>query len=135
MEMTELDNNKSLVRRYYEEILNGRQIQVVDDLIDPGFVNYLSDGNRIDLEIYKQALRTTLSVLLDLHVTIEDQIAEGDKVVTRLKATGTPQTDYAGIKPTGKPITVTAIHIHRVQNGKLMELWEAINLHAVGQNG
>jgi predicted ester cyclase len=135
MEMTELDNNKSLVRRYYEEILNGRQIQVVDDLIDPGFVNYLSDGNRIDLEIYKQALRTTLSILPDLHVTIEDQIAEGDKVVTRLKATGTPQTEYAGIKPTGKPVTVTAIHIHRVQNGKLVELWEAINLHAVGQNG
>ena len=132
--MTELEN-KSIVRRYYEEILNGRQIQVVDDLIDPGFVNYLSDGNRIDLEIYKQALRTTLSVLPDLHVTIEDQIAEGDKVVTRLKATGTPQTEYAGIKPTGKPITVTAIHIHRLQNGKIMELWEAINLHAVTQEG
>jgi predicted ester cyclase len=68
-------------------------------------------------------------------VTIEDQIAEGDKVVTRFRATGTQQTDYAGIKSTGKPITVTAIHIHRLQNGKLVELWEAINLHAVQQNG
>ena len=132
--MTEAEN-KSIVRRYYEEILNGRQVQIVDELIDPGFVNYLSDGNRIDLEIYKQALRTTLSVLPDLQVTIEDQIAEGDKVVTRFRGTGTPQTDYAGIKPTGKPITVTAIHIHRLQNGKIIELWEAINLHAVGQNG
>jgi len=133
--MTELNNNKSLVRRYYEEILNGRQVQVVDDLLAPDFVNYLSDGNRIDLEVYKQALATTLAVLPDLHVKIEDQIAEGDKGVTRLRSTGTPQTDYAGIKATGNPITVTAIHIHRVQNGKIVELWEAINLHAAQQNG
>ena len=127
--------NKSLVRRYYEEILNGRQVQVVDDLLAPDFVNYLSDGNRIDLEVYKQALATTLAVIPDLHVTIEDQIAEGDKVVTRLHATGTPQAEYAGVKPAGKPITVTAIHIHRVQDGRLCELWEAINLHAVQQDG
>jgi steroid delta-isomerase-like uncharacterized protein len=125
--------NKSLVRRYYEEVLNGRQVQVIDDLIAPDFVNVLSDGNRIDLAVYKQALAQTLEILPDLHVAIEDQIAEGDKVVTRFKATGTPQTEYAGIKPTGKPIKVTAIHIHRVQDGKLCELWEAINLHAVQQ--
>ena len=118
----------------YEEVLNGRQVQVVDDLVDPGFVNYLPDGNRIDLEVFKQALATTLAVNSDLHVTIEDQIAEGDKVVTRFKVTATPQVEFAGVKPTGKPITVTAIHIHRLQNGKLMELWEAINLHAVQQN-
>jgi predicted ester cyclase len=127
--------NKSLVRRYYEEVLNGRQIQIVDDLIAPNFVNVLPDGNRIDLEVYKQALLQTLAVLPDLHVTIEDQIAEGDKVVTRFRGTGTPQAQYAGIKPTGKPITVTAIHIHSVQDGRLCELWEATNLHAVQQDG
>ena len=127
--------NKSLVRRYYEEVLNGRQIQVIDDLIAADFVNYLPDGNHIDLEVYRQALSQTLAVLPDLHVTIEDQIAEGDKVVTRFKGTATPQAAYAGIQPTGKPITVTAIHIHRVRDGRLCELWEAINLHAVQQNG
>ena len=134
MDMNE-SMNKSLVRRYYEEVLNGRQVQVVDDLIAPDFVNHLPDGNRIDLEVYKQALSQTLAVLPDLHVTIEDQIAEGDKVVTRFRGTGTPQVEYAGIKPTGKPITVTAIHIHRLRDGRLCELWEAINLHAVQQDG
>jgi len=132
--MTELDN-KSLVRRYYEEVLNGRQIQVLEGLADPGFVSYLSDGTGIGLEVYRQTVAGTLAVFPDLHVMIEDQVAEGDKVVTRWKARGTPQVEFAGIKPTGKPITVTAIHIHRLRNGKIVELWEAINLHAVQQDG
>jgi hypothetical protein len=53
----------------------------------------------------------------------------------RWKATGTPRIEFAGIKPDGKPVTITAIHIHRVQDGKLIEHWEAINLHAVQPNG
>jgi predicted ester cyclase len=127
-------NNKALVRRYYEEVLNQRQLQVFDELADSSFVNYLPDGNKISLDIYEQAIVGTLTVIPDLNVTVEDQIAEDDKVVTRLKATGTPQVEFAGIKPNGKPVTVTAIHIHRIQNGKLVEHWEAINLHAVKQD-
>jgi predicted ester cyclase len=124
-------NNKALVRRYYEEVLNQGQLKVFDELADSSFVSYLPDGSSTGLDIYKQAIAGTLAAMADLNVTIEDQIAEDDKVVTRWKATGTLQVEFAGIKPNGKPITVTAIHIHRVQNGKLIEHWEAINLHAV----
>jgi len=130
--MTELDN-KSLVRRYYEEVLNQRNLEIFDELADPHFVSYLADDRRIGSMVYKQAIAGTLAIIPDLKVTIEDQIAEGDRVVTRWKATGTPQVEFAGIKPDGKPITITAIHIHRVQNEKLREHWEAINLHAVKQ--
>ena len=126
--------NKALVRRYYEEVLNQGQLQVFDDLADPGFVSYLPDGQAIGSDIYKQTIAGTRAAIADLQVTIEDQIAEGDKVVTRWKATGTPQVEFAGIQPDGEPITVTAIHIHRVENGKLIEHWEAINLHAVKQD-
>lgn len=125
--------NKALVRRYYEEVLNQGKIQVFDDLADPGFVSYLPDGKAIGSDFYKQTITGTLAVISGLNVTIEDQIAEDDKVVTRWKATGIPQVEFAGIQPDGKPITVTAIHIHRLQNGKLIEHWEAINLHAVKQ--
>src|SRR5687768_13615589 len=131
--MSEL-NNKLLVRRYYEEVLNQGQLQVFDDLADLGFVSYLPDGKTIGLDIYKQTITGTLAAIADLNVTIEDQIAEDDKVMTRWKATGTPQVEFAGIKPNGRPVTITAIHIHRVQNGKLIEHWEAINLHAVKQH-
>ena len=124
-------NNKALVRRYYEEVLNQGQLKVFDELADSSFVSYLPDGSSTGLDIYKQAIAGTLAAMANLNVTIEDQIAEDDKVVTRWKATGTPQVEFAGIKPKGKPITITAIHIHRLQNGKLIEHWEAINLHAV----
>jgi predicted ester cyclase len=128
--MSVLDN-KVLVRRYYEEVLNQRRLQVFDDLADPSFVSYLADGSSLSSDIYKQAIAGTLTLIPDLNVTIEDQIAEEDKVVTRWKVTGTPQAEFADIKPNGRPVTVTAIHIHRVQNGRLVEHWEAINLHAV----
>ena len=124
-------NNKALVRRYYEDVLNQRQLHIFDELANPGFVSYLPDGSSTGSDIYKQTIAGTLAAIADLIVTIEDQIVEDDKVVTRWKATGTPQVEFAGIKPNGRPITVTAIHIHRVQNGKLIEHWEAINLHAV----
>lgn len=124
-------NNKALVRRYYEDVLNQRQLHIFDELANPGFVSYLPDGSSAGSDIYKQTIAGTLAAIADLIVTIEDQIVEDDKVVTRWKATGTPQVEFAGIKPNGRPITVTAIHIHRVQNGKLIEHWEAINLHAV----
>lgn len=130
--MSEFDN-KALVRRYYEEVLNQGKLQVFDDLADPDFVSYLPDGRAIHSDIYKQTITGTLAAIADLKVMIEDQIAENDKVVTRWKASGIPQVEFAGIQPTGKPITVTAIHIHRVQKGMLIEHWEAINLHAVKQ--
>jgi predicted ester cyclase len=126
--------NKNLVRRYYEEVLNEGQLQVFDELADPSFISYLADGSGIGLDVYKQAIRGTLAAIADLHVSIEDQIMENDKVVTRWKAKGTPKVEFAGIKPNGGPVTITAIHIHRIQDGKLMEHWEAINLHAINQD-
>jgi predicted ester cyclase len=125
------ENNKALVRRYYEEVLNQRRIQAFDDLADPRFISYLPKGGGVDIVAYKQAVAASLSAMPDLHVVIEDQVAEGDKVVTRWAATGTPQVVFAGIRPQGKLVTVTAIHIHRLEGGKLIEHWEAINLHAV----
>ena len=132
VEITEL--NKALVRRYFDEVLNQRRVQVFDDLADPNFVSYLASGDSISVPTYKQAIAGSLAAMPDLQVTIQDQIAEGDKVVTRWTAKGTPLIEFAGIKPAGKSVTVTAIHIHRVQGHKLVEHWEAINLHSVKQD-
>lgn len=129
-----LESNKALVRRYYEEVFNQRRLETFDDLADAAFVSNISGNRSINLSIYKQALAASLTAIPDLKVNIEDQIAEGDKVVTRWTAHGTPITNFAGIAPSGKAITVTAIHIHRVHNGKLIEHWEAINLHAIVQS-
>ena len=65
----------------------------------------------------------------DLQVVIEDQIAEGDKVTTRWKASGTHLGTFAGlIPPTNKPVTITALHVHQITDGKIVALWEQIDL-------
>ncbi len=125
------EENKGIVRRYYEEVLNQRRLEVFDELADPQFRSYLAKGGSVDLSVYKQAIAGSLAAMPDLHVTVEDQIAEGDKVAPRWTARGTSQVEFAGIRPQGQPLTVTAIHIHRIQGGKFIEHWEAINLHAV----
>jgi predicted ester cyclase len=129
--MEETESNKAVVRRYYDEVLNLRRVGVFDELADPAFVSYLASGDHIDLQIYKQAIYGSLSAMPDLHVTINDQIAEGDKVVTRWTAKGTPRVEFAGLQPNGESVKVTAIHIHRIRNHRLVEHWEAINLHAI----
>ncbi len=122
--------NKRLVRRYYEEVLNQRQVGCLDELAAANFTSHLANGQPVDLSVYRQAVIGSLAAMPDLHVVIDDQIAEGDKVVTRWTATGTPQVPFAGVQP-GTGITVTAIHIHRIESGRLAEHWEAINLHTV----
>ncbi len=71
----------------------------------------------------KQFVSGMRSAFLDLHFTIEDQIAEGDKVVTRWKASGTHRGEFQGVPPTGKQATVPGITIDRIAHGKLVEGW------------
>jgi predicted ester cyclase len=113
------EENKQLVRRYYEEVLNQRNVDRLDELAAVNFTSHLANGTGIGLSIYRQAVMGSLAAMPDLHVVIDDQVAEGDKVVTRWTATGTPQVPFAGIQPGGSPITITAIHIHRVEDSRL----------------
>ena len=64
----------------------------------------------------------------DLLVTVHDQMAEDDRVATRWSATGTHAGDFAGVPATGRLVTVSGIHIHRVRHGRLVEHWEELNL-------
>jgi steroid delta-isomerase-like uncharacterized protein len=109
--------NKAILRRYYEEVLNQGKLSVIDELFAPDLI-----------ENFKQAVAASRSAFPDLRVAVEDQIAEGDRVVTRLTAQGTHKGAFIGIPPTGKKVTLTAIHIHRVVGGKVVKLWEEINL-------
>jgi steroid delta-isomerase-like uncharacterized protein len=125
--------NKALVRRYYDQVLTHRDTSVLNELLAPTFVSYLSTGAPVRREQYVQAIDLSHAAFPDLQVTIHDQIAEGDKVVTRWSAQGTHLGSFAGIPATGKPVTVTAMHIHRIEDSKLVEHWEEINLLGVLQ--
>ena len=126
------EENKAIVRRVYEEAINRGNMAVVDELVspdyvahDPGFPQPVRGPE--GLKQYFLVFRTAFP---DLHLTIEDIIAEGDTVVVRHTARGTHQGDLMGMPPTGKQETVTGIAIHRLVNGKFVESW--VNAGSLG---
>ena len=118
-------DNKALVRRYVEEVLNKRNLDLIDDLFAPTFIDHDSSMPEAKGPAGVKRLAAMVHASFpDLHFTIEDMIAERDKVVYRYSVRGTHQKDFMGIAATGKEITFTGIHIYRVNDGKLQEEWE-----------
>jgi steroid delta-isomerase-like uncharacterized protein len=118
------EENKALVRRFYEEIDKGN-IDAMDELVAEDYIDHspppfsgLSSGR----EGLKQAFRLFWDATPGSH-HIEDQLAEGDRVITRLSAVGTHEGDLPGIPRTGNEFRMTAIAIHRVADGRLAEKW------------
>ena len=117
--------NKALVRRYVEEVLNNRNLTLIDELFAPTFIDHDSSMPEAKGPAGVRRLVAIVHASFpDLHFTIEDIVAEGDKVVYRYTVRGTHQNAFMGIAATGKQISFTGIHIYRVGNGKLQEEWE-----------
>jgi len=119
-----IEENKALIRLFYEEVFNKKNLAAVDDFFAPDHVDHtLPAGLPVGPEGTKQAIAMTLSGFPDLRVTIEDMIAEGDKVVIRFTTHGTQQGALGGIPPTGKQVAVSTIEITRIAGGKIAEDW------------
>ena len=121
--MTE-EKNKALNRRFVEEVINQGNLDVIDELIDPGAVDHAAPpGFPTGREGAKHFATMTRSAFPDLHITIEDMISEGDKVVMRGTWSGTHEGEFMGIPATGKQVTVSQIDISRVAVGRMVEHW------------
>jgi len=121
--------NKRLIRRYYEEVVNTGNVEQIPDFISPGYTE-VYDNKRYPAglkgaEDHVLGVRRTYP---DMHLTIERQIAEGEWVATCVTMRGTHRGEWRGIKPTGKRIEVTAVNIDRVVNGRIVEHGGAANL-------
>jgi steroid delta-isomerase-like uncharacterized protein len=130
------EENKALSRQWREEFDKGNWA-VLDEFIAPNVVmHFAGSPEPLDREAMEQMLKMFYSAFPDLHHTFEDQIAEGDKVVLRLTFRGTHQGEFQGIPPTGKEITVTAIVVDRIVDGKMVEHWSNMdNLSLMQQLG
>ncbi len=95
-----LEDNKALVRRYYEEVLTGRDRGLLAQLLDPSFVSHVSGGPVVGIGVYTAAVEATHGAFADLVVTVEDQVAERDRVTTRWRASGTHTGSFAGVAAT-----------------------------------
>jgi steroid delta-isomerase-like uncharacterized protein len=115
-----LEENKAIVRRLYEAF-NKQDLAQLDKLIASGYVDHPRQFR--GLKSYKQHLTMFYKSFPDSNETLEDIIAEGDKVCTRLKGTATHKGEYRGLAPTGKKITWEAVSIWRIVDGKITEMW------------
>ena len=123
--------NKTLVLRHYEEVLTGKNVSVIDELYAP--VIDLGGGPQMEREQFKAVAGMMFVAFPDIVVTVQDQIAEGDKVVTRWTAQATHQGDFMGIPATGKQVLVKAIHIHQIVDGRIAALWEEFDMFGLMQ--
>ena len=115
--------NKALVRRVIEEGFNKRNLAVFDELY-PDCLYRAPMVGELRGESYRQFLASSLAAFPDGRWTIEDQVAEGDKVVTRWSLTGTHQGELMGVAPTGKHVTGSGMVISHIAGGKVVEEWE-----------
>ena len=119
------EDNKAAERRFYAEVWAKHNLDVVDELVAPDVVehNPLFPGQEPGREGFRQTLETAFSAFPDAQSTIEDLIAEGDKVVVRWTGRGTHRGAFMGILPTNKQMTSAGIDIIRYKGGKRVETW------------
>jgi steroid delta-isomerase-like uncharacterized protein len=125
------DQNKALARRAIEEVFNQGKLNVIDELVASNATFHdanVPGGKFTGPEGMKQFVQIYRTAFPDIHITIEDQVAEGDKVVTRWTGRGTHKGDLMGIKPTNKQATVTGTDVERYQNGKVVESWASYDM-------
>ena len=127
--MSSEEKNKALVRRLIEEAINQGNLDVADQLLAPDFVDHdLVPGKVADMEDLKRWVGELRASFSDYHFSIEEQVAEGDKVVTRTIFSGAhDQKEYRGVVPSGARITMETVNIHRVVEGKIVEARHTAN--------
>jgi len=127
------DENKAVVRRLYEQVWNKRKLDVVNELISPSHALHGPNfsGSSIGPEAYKGQISLFLKGYPDLQFTVEDIIAEKNKVVACWTISGTHRGDYAGIPATNKKVSVDGMTVHHLVGGKIMDSytnWDALGI-------
>lgn len=117
------EDNKTLYRRIVEEVWNSCNLAVVDEFIDTNCIFHAFEKDLKGPEQFRQYAEELLTVFPDIHFTIEDLIAERDRVVSHWTATGTQKGEFIEIPATNKNIKFQGATILRIAGGKVVELW------------
>ena len=125
------EQNKSIVRRWIEEGWNKHNVAVIDQVYAPNYVEHEPEPQTVNSsEALKQYVGAYLTAFPDLNLSIEDLIAEGDKVVWRFQSMGHQNGPFLGMPPTGKAGNITGIVIFRLENSRIVEGW--VNIDVLG---
>ena len=119
-----LEEKKTIPRRILTEVFSQGRIDLIDELFHKDLTSYTTSGEVKGTEGIRKTISMNKGAFKDPQFTVEDQIAEGDKVVTRYTFSGTHIAEFMGIAPTGKLITFTGVVIYRIVDGKVIESWD-----------
>jgi steroid delta-isomerase-like uncharacterized protein len=126
------EQNKTLTRRFYEEVFNKKNVNVIDELCAPGIVDHSAlPGQRPGSAGLKDVFRDYFKAFPDMSLTTHEMIAEGDIVVTRITGQGTHSGPLFGSAATGKKVSFTGMDMIRIKDGKAAEVWHEGNDVAV----
>ena len=124
--------NKATLTRFQEALSSGDWENIsntIDEVVQPdALIRTPLPIEATGAELLKELFGRLLRAFPDLHVTVEDTIAEADKVVARDTVTGTHEGDYMGLPPTGRSITYNEIFIVRFVNGRIAETWGVVDV-------
>ena len=118
------EENKAIVRRWYEEFGERADLDVLDELYAPAWVGHFpQSGDLRGAEGHKPLGRRFATAFPDGRYEVEDVLAEGDRVATRYTFRGTHRGEFFGVPPTGRAVAATGINVHRVEGGRIAEQW------------
>ena len=117
------EENKAIVRRFINAFGTNDQAMIKEVLARDYVAHGAGAPGPLDRETVMQRISAFTAAFSELGVNIEDQIAEGDKIVTRFTGRGTQTGDFFGLPPTGKPVEVSAVSIERIKDGRIVERW------------
>ena len=121
------DENKNVVHRFVDEVLAAGRVEAIDELVAADFVSHtwgMTDAGRDTLKTTTPKMQSQLT---DIEMTVDDIVAEGDRVVARLTSAATPTGDFMGVPAAGKRYTIGEIHWFRVRDGRVVEHWHQID--------
>ena len=117
-----IEENKAIVRRFFEELLSTDNLAVADEILSPDFRFYFAGSpDPMDLDSYKGFLAVRRGAFPDRRFVVEDMIAEGDRISARFTMRGTHKVNFRGIAPSGTEVTMTGIDMIRLAEGKMVE--------------
>ena len=129
-----IEENKALHRRIIDEIFNQGDMAVIPELVDEHFVYHGIGGRDVNgTEGFERMVRFVRNAFPDLHVTMEDVLTEGDKVIIRINYRGTHKGELFGVSPTNNPVNMDEIIIAIWKDGKEVEAWGILDMYTMMQ--
>jgi len=132
-----LEENKEIIRHWIDAGVNTGDLSVADELFEPDVLAHAPEGDVRGVDAGpKASVRLLREALPDLELTIDDLIAEGDRVVARFVAQGSHRGEFMGIPPTGRSVSFGGMYVYRLSGGRIAEVWGSLDaLGLLGQLG